>query len=226
MEVYLNQSGIYAIISPSGKLYVGSAVLFRKRWAVHQHKLRKGGHHCRALQRAYHKYGAELEYRVLEICSKEELISREQFYIDSYARDMLYNSSYTAGSSLGVTRSAETRQKLRAANLGKKASEETRAKISAASLGRKRSADTCARIGEIHRGKAVSLHVCEKLASVRKSNNRSGFSGVCWNPKSEKWRARITLLGRRVDLGQYETADLAGKARQNFNRILKHYSHS
>ncbi|BAM29077.1 hypothetical protein G176_gp05 [Xanthomonas phage CP1] len=209
----LNQSGIYSITSPSGKRYVGSAVNLRKRWAVHRCELEKGKHHCSALQRAYHKYGGDLEYSVLILCPKEELIKEEQWYLDSSAPGTLYNSSPTAGNSYGVKRSEETRALISTIRTGSTLSAATRAKVSAAMLGRNVSAGTRAKLSAAHMG-------------LKKRNNTSGFVGVSLAKRGRSWQAQVKLLGRQVYLGNYPTAELANQARQNFDRILKYYSHS
>ena len=49
--------GIYAITSPSGKQYIGSARSFRERWQKHLKDLRNGKHHSPGLQHAFNKYG-------------------------------------------------------------------------------------------------------------------------------------------------------------------------
>lgn len=54
----VREIGIYSITSPSGKVYVGMTCdSFESRWDGHKKKLRANNHHCRGLQRAYHKYG-------------------------------------------------------------------------------------------------------------------------------------------------------------------------
>ncbi len=44
------------------------------------------------------------------------------------------------------------------------------------------------------------------------SNNRSGFRGVYWNKKAEKWLAQIRVHPRRLSLGLFETAEDAARA--------------
>lgn len=224
-EIDLNQSGIYEIVSPSGKRYVGSAVCFRNRWAIHQHHLSKGKHHCRALQRAFNKYEAALDYRVIELCPKEQLLVREQFHIDASDKVSLYNSALTAGSPLGVVRSAETRAKLRALNVGKALSEETRARMGAARRGVPLSAETRARMCAAQAGKVVSSRARRNMC-VKKSTNTSGYVGVSFNRPSGKWAAQRRFGKKLVHLGLFPTAELAHEARSNFDKILDYYSHS
>ncbi|BAM29102.1 homing endonuclease [Xanthomonas phage CP1] len=196
METNLNQSGIYAVTSPSGKRYIGSAVNIGKRWSKHRSVLAKGKHHCVPLQRAHNKYGEALVYTVLILCSKEELITQEQLHMDMQPEGSLYNSSPTAGSSLGIRHSDETRARMAAASKGRTHSDEAKAKMSVGRLGR----------------------------ALR--TNRSGFVGVSWHKRVQKWGANRHLCGKTIYLGYYPTAALAGQARQNFDCILRFYDTS
>jgi len=130
-------SGIYAIVNKvTGKKYIGSAVNLQQRWRVHRHELRKGIHHSVVLQRAYNKYGEDnLEYSVLEYCSPDELIIREQKYIDMHKPE--YNIAPTAGSMLGFRHSLETKIKIGLSSLGRKHTEEEKKKISESQKGEK-----------------------------------------------------------------------------------------
>lgn len=46
----------------------------------------------------------------------------------------------------------------------------------------------------------------------RYSSNRSGFHGVGWHKASGRWRARISVSGRHVNLGLFDTPELAAEA--------------
>ena len=75
--------GIYAITGPSGKQYIGSAQDIKARWRQHKHELRKGAHHCIALQRAFAKYGeSALRFDIIALVPRDDLITREQEQID------------------------------------------------------------------------------------------------------------------------------------------------
>jgi len=59
--------GIYGIINnSSGKIYVGSAVSFRKRWNGHKHFFRRGIQENQYLQRAFDKKPHEFEIFIIE----------------------------------------------------------------------------------------------------------------------------------------------------------------
>ena len=101
------KSGIYKIRNISNNhIYVGSAVNIKSRWSSHKAALKKQTHHGSYLQRAWNKYGAEcFEFSVIELCEKEKLIEREQYYIDTLHPE--YNMAKIAGSSLGIKRSKD-----------------------------------------------------------------------------------------------------------------------
>lgn len=113
-------SGIYQIQNVlNGKCYIGSAVDLRRRWMVHLNTLRRGRHHNFHLQSAFDKYGeTTFIFEILEEAKSETLIEREQYFLDALLPE--YNLSPTAGSSLGVQCTEETKQKIGVANTGKR----------------------------------------------------------------------------------------------------------
>lgn len=81
----MSNQGIYLIINnESGKVYVGSTVNFKERWAHHKSALRHNKHYNLYFQRAWNKYGeAAFEFMVCEyIEDKEQLYIREQYWLD------------------------------------------------------------------------------------------------------------------------------------------------
>ena len=95
--------GIYTITSPSGKLYLGSAVNFTDRWNLHLSNLRTNTHHNKPLQRAFDKYGEDgLVFKKLLICEKKDLLIYEQRAMDILRPE--YNIAKIAGSLLGTKR--------------------------------------------------------------------------------------------------------------------------
>ena len=116
----LGKTGIYAIVNKvNGKFYVGSAARvdsrksrkgFYIRWKNHLLQLRFNKHHSKYLQNAWNKYGEEnFEFRILHFCPPEECIQFEQIYLNLLCPH--YNMSPTAGSTLGVRHSEETKTK-------------------------------------------------------------------------------------------------------------------
>ena len=135
--------GIYVIRNNvNGKVYVGSAVDFAKRWGGHRWRLENGRHHSRHLQAAWKIYGSEaFTFEWEEILHKspsesradynKRMLAREQWNIDRYQAangKYGYNVSPTAGNTLGVPCHYSTRIKIGAANKGRKHSAEEQEK--------------------------------------------------------------------------------------------------
>ena len=77
-------SGIYKITCKSnGRFYIGSSCNINKRLSDHKNKLRKNKHHNPKLQNSFNKYKeVDFLFEIIETCSKEELLKREQYYIN------------------------------------------------------------------------------------------------------------------------------------------------
>lgn len=62
-----------------------------------------------------------------------------------------------------------------------------------------------------------NLRICDYQTNLRnssrKSNNTSGVTGVGWDKKAKKWRARICVDYKNTCLGFYDNKDKAIKAR-------------
>lgn len=170
----VEQSGIYQIRNTiNGKKYIGSAVLFRRRWYTHRWALERNSHHSKHLQRAWNKYGEQaFAFEIIELCEKPQLIAREQAAFDRLGAD--YNSAPVAGSALGVKHSEETRRKCSERNkgnkysVGRKMTDVCRAAISAANRkrkGYKRSATSVAATAAAHKGMKRSAETRAKIAA-------------------------------------------------------------
>jgi group I intron endonuclease len=124
-------SGIYRIesISHPERVYIGSAVWLDNRWWKHLTELRKDKHHSSKLQNHFNKYGeSDLVFSIIEPCLPENLIQREQYYIDTL--NSYFNIARVAGSQLGMKRSNESRKKM--SDSGKRRppiTEQTKAKL-------------------------------------------------------------------------------------------------
>lgn len=180
-----NESGIYAITSPSGRQYIGQAKCFKLRWWEHLSDLRNGSHHCKGLQNAYAKYGeSALVFSVIAIVPPEQLNEREQQEIDLRHRSMLYNTAlFVRRPRLGLRHSDESRAKMAAA--AKNRPIEYRKKLSAGRIGKIHSAESrlamsLALSGPNHPNWGKS-HSAETLADMIKAQQN----------RSPEWRARI-----------------------------------
>ena len=205
-------SGIYEIRNTlNGHVYIGSAVDIDRRWKNHISDLRNNKHHSGHLQNAFNKYGRPaFVFSVVELCSPEILIEREQYYLDSQRPE--YNISPTAGRPLGIKRSKETIQKMSKANTGKpgwwtgktlypetkkklsemlkgntrhkgkKHSEETRQKISSSHKGVALSEEHRINIGKAIKGKTRSLESKQKTSNALKGRIIS-----------DEWRQKLSV---------------------------------
>jgi group I intron endonuclease len=180
-----NRCGIYKIISPSGKFYIGSAVKVSRRWWNHRYQLKKGVHHNASLQRAANKYGeGALRYEVLFYCDPSDVLMYEQRAIDILEPE--YNIVRSAGSPLGFrhtdeakakiaaasrAQSEETREKRRASLRAAGFTDERRAKISAGLKGRLISDETRANMSAAKKGVKFSD---ERRANLARLRNKKG----------------------------------------------------
>jgi group I intron endonuclease len=138
----MKRTGIYRIFNiESGKSYIGQSVDIDRRLKYHIKKLNDGLHFNRYLQNAYSLYGQNaFSFAVLEECSCELLVVREQYWMDFFAtKGGLYNLAPAAGSTLGVKYSEETRKKMSDRMRGKRRvfSQDHRANISLGAKNRK-----------------------------------------------------------------------------------------
>lgn len=121
-----DQVGVYALICRvTHKFYIGSSVYLGCRLLDYMQPAYLARRENLPVTRAIIKYGlTNFCFIVLETCELENVLVREQYWLDFLKPD--YNLSPTAGSTLGVNLSKETREKLRVAHLGKTHSLETR----------------------------------------------------------------------------------------------------
>ena len=107
-----NVSGIYIIRNKiDGRVYIGSAVSLAHRKGTHFYHL-KNNKHCNShLQNFANKYGVDkLYFEVLETCSKDELLIREQYYFGLYNNK--FNIVKYAGNTLGRECPKHVRKKI------------------------------------------------------------------------------------------------------------------
>lgn len=158
----LRKSGVYGIQnSQNGKLYIGSSGNIFERLKAHLKRLRANKHHSRKLQNSWNKWGeSAFTLSVLETCEPQDLINREQFWMD--LKNPFYNICRTAGSPRGVKHTEQTRANMRAAQA--KRSPATNQKVAEANTGKVRTAESIARYKSMY----SRLNPDEQLASVRR----------------------------------------------------------
>jgi group I intron endonuclease len=125
--------GIYKILSPSGKVYIGQSVNINKRWRTYLN-----GHikNQRKLKNSFDKYGVDNHiFEVLCECSNDNLNELEVYYSE------LYNS--TSSNGLNIRQCGGAKSKL---------SEETKRLISSSNMGRIVTSDCKRKISEKLKG--------------------------------------------------------------------------
>lgn len=101
--------GIYKLSSYKfpKRIYIGSSVNLIKRLSQHVNLLAKNTHPNPKLQHHFNKYGIDdLRWCIIELCTKEILIEREQYYIDTLKP--YFNIRNRAESNLGLKLSPAT----------------------------------------------------------------------------------------------------------------------
>lgn len=86
--------GVYCIKNiKNNKLYIGSTtVQFVKRLNLHVWELNSNKHKNKYLQNSWNKYKEDsFIFEIIEICDKNKCLEREQYYIDTYKIQNLYN---------------------------------------------------------------------------------------------------------------------------------------
>ncbi len=111
------KSGVYKITNVvNGKFYIGSAERLRKRFSSHKCDLENRSHDNEYLTHAYHKHGANnFTFECVEFVEKGRLIEREQLFIDDLKAcdpEIGYNICPTAGSTLGLKRTQESKDNI------------------------------------------------------------------------------------------------------------------
>lgn len=94
-------SGVYVIENRlTGRIYIGKAVNFARRWRGHRAQLQKGMHHNSRLQADWSRYGPEgFTFRVHTLAPSDQMSAIEEDLIARHLGDGCYN--WTARGSLG-----------------------------------------------------------------------------------------------------------------------------
>lgn len=196
------KSGVYCIFNISnGKIYIGSSGQLGKRKITHISDLKNNKHSNNHLQNAWNKYGSHsFKFYILEIfddCSL--LLSKEQYYLDlyqSYNHDIGYNIDIKSARNI--------------------LSENTKAKIGQSNSLFYNSDEKIAEMRcKIHKRimNALENPVKENLKSIsacrRAQTERGEYNGIIWDKDREKWNLKISINGKRIYLGLFESKEKA-----------------
>lgn len=198
--------GVYAITTPDGATYVGSASNVQRRVAQHFSRLRAGKHTNESLSAAAAAHGlGALSTMLVECCDPGDLLNVEQKWINLLAPSL--NRTHCARSPMydpGVARKVgdalrgrsvrpEWRAAISATKAGRTLSASHRAAISRAQVGVRKPEEFRARLASAKRkpvkqlcpetGNVVASFASAKDASVATGATRSRISNCC-NGKS------------------------------------------
>lgn len=156
MNNILEQSGIYVIINiVDGNKYVGSSIDLKRRQQRHFSDLKNNKHDNILLQSAFNKYGEKfIKFIVLEYINKENLVEREQFYINFFnSAQKGYNLAQVANNNLNYIFTPEVRKKISDAHKGIPLTEEHKKRIGDSIRGMKHTEETKKKMSHSHKGK-------------------------------------------------------------------------
>lgn len=194
--------GIYKIINTeNGKFYIGSSVNVEFRILKHLSHLRRNVHRNAHLQAAFNRYGEDaFDFQLMEICQREQLLEREQHYIDTLRPD--YNVCLVAGNTLGYKHTDQAKAKMSMQRIGTKRrvgvrhSEETRKLLSQLASQRKMSDAHRARMSEVNRGNKHTAG--RELTEEHKAKVSAGLREA-WSGSRSNDEAAARLRARWAD---------------------------
>lgn len=183
---------IYKIINTAnGKFYVGSTTNAKERFRTHRSKLNRGSHHCKHLQAAWIKYGAEqFIFKTVEIIPDSESLqeAEDSWLCEHVGKDYCYNSGMRSDA---PWRGAPKEQH---PSFGRPKSDEERQAISK-SLKEfyGKAPENHPMYGHVHTEEAK-----QKMSRTKKANPSRPWLGI---PKSEETRKKIGDAQRGVKKG-------------------------
>lgn len=164
---------IYKILNKvNGKFYIGSTKNLVKRRSDHIAGLTQNKHPNQYLQNAYNLCKGNFKFLVIEViedCTRELLIEREQYFIDTL--EPHYNIHKIAYSPLGYKHTEEAIRKMTIAS--QNMSKETKQKISLAHLGVSKSNEHSLNISLGKKGKRMKQESIDKMAQTKIGSKQS-----------------------------------------------------
>lgn len=163
------KTGIYMWRNKNGKIYVGSAKDLRKRLTQYYNINYLLKRNTMYINKAILKEGyGVFSVHILEYCSTEDLITREQYYIDILKPE--YNILKFANSSTGYKHREDTLENIRGVHnhfYGKTHTEDSRAKMTESKLGDKLSEKTREKIRDSMKGRKFSEEHKANLSAAK-----------------------------------------------------------
>lgn len=224
--------GVYKITNIiDNKCYIGSSINVKGRISQHKNQLKKNKHHSIKLQRAYDKYCIEnFKYEIVEECTIENMIIREQYYIDFYdCCKNGYNIVPNAGHNLGMIHSDETKEILRQKstgnknNLGRIQTDETKKKISDKLKGTHLSDETKLKLSNSLKGRITTDETRLKQSKSQKGKKLSDETKLKLSILNKGKKQSKETIEKRVkkNTGQKRTDEVKLKMSKAMTGIKK-----
>jgi group I intron endonuclease len=192
--------GIYKITCvPNGRFYIGSSYHFRKRYGEHC-TMARAREHNPIFQASWDKYGEnQFTFEVLEVLTKETLVTREQFYLDTlrpWDPEIGFNVNTVATSTLGTKRTPEQVEAMKLRLKDPVVLEKMRAN------GRMVNARDRERLRALISSPEARRKALAKLNSPEMRKHKSDLNKAYWTPERRRLKSlamkRITLGGLRL----------------------------
>lgn len=197
--------GIYKIINPKGKIYIGQSINIERRFRFYKNI------NCKAQNKLYNSlkyYGFEAhKFEIIIECFEFQLNDLERYYQDLY--NVCSNSGLNCILTYSKNRSGkmckDSREKISKSNKGKIVSEETKKKNSEAQkklylngyinpmTGRSHSQETKNKISKANLGREVSDTTKIKMSKNSSSNKQGYINSMFAKNHSNEAKIKISL---------------------------------
>lgn len=174
------QSGIYGIFNmTNGKVLVGSSQDIPVRFKNHRNEAKRGEHYNPHFQRAWNLNGeASFEFRILEECSVDMLLVREDAWMNHF-NSLNDKFGYNTKNANRPIFSTETRQKISEANRHRVYTQETIEKLRKAATGKHLSSERKAKLLSFQTHSAMTGKKHSQEVKTKISNSMH----VVWNKR-------------------------------------------
>ena len=178
--------GIYKIINPKGKVYIGQTIDYKRR---HRHYKNLKCKEQPKLYNSFIKYGVQNHiFSFIKHCSKDELTKWERHFQDVYnSVKSGLNCILVSTDDFSGGHSEESKKKISDSLKGREFSEEHKARISIGNSKRKITDEHRKNLGNGNRGKKFSEEWVEKLRKSQTGKTKS---------EETKNKIRQSLTGR------------------------------
>lgn len=190
------KSGIYRIRNKvNGRIYIGSAKEFKRRFRGHHNSLLKLKHKNKHLQEDFVLFGTDsFVFEVLELVEENRLVVEQQYlnlFFDNQKN--CYNIQPKTNKIFLTHHSIEAKKKISKAVKGRKLSKETKEKISIGNKGKPKSEQHKKAMSKARTGLKMNLSeelINQKRKQMLGNTFRLGISG--WNHTDET-KTKMTL---------------------------------